>query len=149
MSNKEQKRPVASSSNRSQVSVTETTLQQTTFRGPIPHPDLLKGYNEIVPGAAERILAMAEDDAAHQRSMEVAALEAAKSEARLGQWLGFFIGMAALGTSLVALFLGSPWVASILGGTTVIGLVSVFVVGRLRKPKSHISNIPQTVETST
>ena len=65
--------------------------------------------------------------------MEVAALQTARVEARLGQWLGFGIGIAALGTSLAALFLGSPWVAGILGGATVVGLVSVFIVGRVRK----------------
>ena len=144
MSNKEQKRTIANSPNRPTGHVkTEATVQQTTFSGPIPHPELLRGYNEIVPGAAERILAMAERDAAHQRVMEAAALQAARSEVRLGQWLGFCIGMAVLSTCIAALFLGSPWVASILGSTTVVGLVSVFVIGRLRRPKSQVANNPR------
>ena len=35
-------------------------LSAEKFDGPIPHPSILKGYNDVVPGAAERILAMAE-----------------------------------------------------------------------------------------
>ena len=135
MSNKQQNKTIANSPRGAEAATkTEITAQQTSFSGPIPHPETLKGYNEIVPGAAERILAMAEDDAKHLREMEAAALNTARAEARLGQWLGFGIGIAALGTSLAALFLGSPWVAGILGGATVVGLVSVFVVGRVRKP---------------
>ena len=34
------------------------------FSGPIPPPDALAQYNNIVPGAAERILKMAENQAA-------------------------------------------------------------------------------------
>ncbi|MBD0270576.1 MAG: DUF2335 domain-containing protein [Acetobacteraceae bacterium] len=39
----------------------------TLHMGPIPAPAEFGSYNEIVPGAAERILAMAEADAAHVR----------------------------------------------------------------------------------
>ena len=93
----------------------------------------MQGYNAIIPGAAERILTMAEDDAKHQRAIEMAALNAAKFEVRLGQWLGFIIGIAALGTSLTAIFLGAEVVAGIIGGTTVVGLVSAFIFGRIKQ----------------
>ena len=116
-----------------QHKVQHTSVQQSSFSGPIPHPEILQGYNAIIPGAAERILSMAEDDAKHQRAIEMAALDAAKSEARLGQWLGFIIGIAALGTSLTATFLGAEVVAGIIGGTTVIGLVSAFIIGRIKQ----------------
>ena len=61
MSNKQQNKTIANSP-RGVATATkiEITAQQTSFSGPIPHPETLKGYNEIVPGAAERILAMAE-----------------------------------------------------------------------------------------
>ena len=45
----------------------------------------VEGYDPIVPGAAERILAMAEADAKHQREIELAALQAADHEVRRGQ----------------------------------------------------------------
>jgi uncharacterized membrane protein len=31
-----------------------------SFQGPLPPPSILRGYDEITPGAAERIIAMAE-----------------------------------------------------------------------------------------
>lgn len=83
--------------------------------------------------AAERILAMAETDSKHQHSIEFAALRAAESEVKRGQWFGFGIGSMALICSIVALLLGSSTVAAIIGGSTVVGLVSVFIVGRVIK----------------
>ena len=59
-----------------------TQIQHASFSGPIPPPTVLEGYERIIPGAAERILAMAEADAKHQRDIELAALQAADREVR-------------------------------------------------------------------
>lgn len=108
-------------------------IQQATFSGPMPPPALLEGYERIVPGAAERILAMAESDTKHQHEIEFAALRAAEGEIKRGQIFGFVIGLTALGAAIVALAMGSPAVAGVIGGTTVVGLVSVFIIGRISK----------------
>ena len=99
----------------------------------MPPPAVLEGYNRLIPGAAERILVMAEEDAKHQREIELAALRAANNEVARGQIFGFVIGLAALGASMLALYMGAPAVAGVIGGTTVVGLVSVFIVGRFAK----------------
>ena len=112
------------------VAVAATQIE-TRFSGPLPLPEILEGYNRVVPGAAERILAMAEADAKHQREMESAALTAEDAYTKRGQLLGFILAIFALSTALAALYLGSPTVAGVIGGTTVVGLVSVFVIGRL------------------
>lgn len=112
-------------------------FQQQTFAGPMPPPAILQGYEAIVPGAAERILAMAEADTKHQHAIEFAALAAAEGEVKRGQWFGFGIGALALICSIVALLLGSSTVAAIIGGSTVVGLVSVFIIGRVVKPKQE------------
>ncbi len=99
----------------------------------MPHPTELEGYERLVPGAAERILLMAEADAKHQRNIESSALLAAESEVKRGQYFAFFMGLAALGAAISALKMGSPAVAGVIGGTTVVGLVSVFIIGRFAK----------------
>lgn len=88
-------------------------------------------YNAVLPGAAERIIAMAEAEAAHVRMIETEALSGELRERRLGQICGLGIGVAALGTAALALFLGHETAATVIGGTTVVGLVSVFVIGRV------------------
>ena len=99
----------------------------------MPPPSILEGYERLLPGAAERILAMAEADTKHQHEIELAALRAADGEIKRGQIFAFIIGLTALGASMLALAMGSPTVAGIIGGTTVVGLVSVFIVGRFVK----------------
>lgn len=41
--------------------------QQISFSGPIPHPDLLAQYDQIIPNGADRILLMAEAQSRHRR----------------------------------------------------------------------------------
>jgi uncharacterized membrane protein len=47
----------------------------------------LRQYNEILPGAADRILAMAESESEHQKSMDKTAMEFKSRENRRGQYL--------------------------------------------------------------
>lgn len=110
-------------------------IQTASFSGPMPHPSILAKYEEIVPGAAERILVMAESSMRHQQEYDHAVLEASKQQLARGQILGFLIGISAIGASVYAAILGYPWLAAILGGTTVVGLVTAFVVGRLVSKK--------------
>lgn len=132
-SNSPAKRTFSPAPTTRQPQITQVTQHQ--FSGPIPHPEVLQLYDATIPGAAERILAMAEKDASHQIEIEKSALNHAAAEVKRGQIFGLIIGMLAFLTSIIALALGSEKTAMALGGTTVIGLVTVFVTGRLKQPK--------------
>jgi uncharacterized membrane protein len=93
----------------------------------------LEGYENILPGAAERILSMAENDAEHQREIEKDALNYQYKENRRGQYFGIIVVALCMIAVMVALFFGYEKAASIIGGTTVVGLVTVFVVGKKMK----------------
>jgi uncharacterized membrane protein len=55
---------------RQKVAQLVSVVFQRHFSGPLPPPEILAQYNEIVPGAAERILKMAEEQSAHRRGLE-------------------------------------------------------------------------------
>ncbi|MDX2161350.1 MAG: DUF2335 domain-containing protein [bacterium] len=59
--------------------------------GPLPSPKVLKGYEEVLPGSAERILTMAEKQLDHRQKMESAVVYQGLSQARLGLIFGFII----------------------------------------------------------
>ncbi len=40
------------------------------YGGPLPHPEILKGFESVVPGSGERILSMAEAQLQHRHAME-------------------------------------------------------------------------------
>lgn len=110
-----------------------------TFSGPLPPPDALERYDQILPGSAERILAMAERQATHRHDLEKSALRNDAREARLGQILGFLIATIAIGAgSTVALYApqtGGQIAGGLIGATGLATLVGVFVYGRKRAPE--------------
>lgn len=104
--------------------------------GPIPPPEILRKYDEIHPGLAERIIKMAEEEAAHRRIMEseVTAVQArdqtAYRRSELGQVFGFATGLAAIGGAALAAVKGAQIAASFIGTAGVTGLVTAFIMGR-------------------
>lgn len=74
---------------------------------------------------------MAEENGRHQREIEITALNKSFETYKRGQIFGLIIGSLSLATCIVALCFGANDVASIIGGATIIGLVAVFVTGRI------------------
>jgi uncharacterized membrane protein len=63
------------------------------FHGPLPLPQLLEGYEKVVPGSAERIIRMAEEQQAHRHSLEQQALRSESRNSLFGIVCAFLIGM--------------------------------------------------------
>lgn len=116
---------------------TRVETHAQAYQGPVPPPDFLEGYERIVPGSAARLLRMAEDEATHRRALESKAQDSdirerrdARIEARIGQFCGLAIGLAALGTGAFAAVSGAEWFGAIIGAGGIGGLIGVFVYGR-------------------
>lgn len=127
------------------------TFTQSITSGPIPSPDILSKYDALMPGLADRIVTMAEVEVSQRHKVEWEclvlnreALHVEAGERRIGQILGFSIGMASLAVSIVSLFMRYEIAASIIGGTTVVGLVAVFVTGRFKKDTSTDPQAPES-----
>ena len=78
-----------------------------SYRGVIPPPTAMEGYEKVCPGAADRILAMAENDLKHKHEIETKeqdsivrcrdeVLNSEISNFRRGQYFGFIIIVIAL-----------------------------------------------------
>jgi len=76
------------------------------------------------------ILSMATQESVHRRYMETKAMSRAHREAVIGQIFGFMIGISALITTILLGYFGQGAAASIVGGTTLVGLVTIFIKGR-------------------
>ncbi len=108
-----------------------------TFQGPIPHPVILEQYNKATPGAADRIISMAENEATHRHEMEKLRHEMEKlnvlsgyKEASVGQIFALIIGVVAIISGATVAVLGYPIPGAIIGSAAVVGLVTVFIRGR-------------------
>lgn len=121
---------VAPQPNPPQGGVTTVTAQRVQFEGPLPPPDILSRYDDIQPGFAERIVIMAEKEQGHRHSLESMVVTSSFREAQRGQRYGLLIGVVAIIAGAITAIAGAPVPGSIIGGGGVIGLVSVFVLGR-------------------
>lgn len=125
-----------------------TTNHETVYQGPIPQPSDLEHYDRICPGAANRILAMAEAENLHRRSQDNAVTEAniaalqqnlnseelrIKSIFRsdmIGQGLGWSVTIVCISGAIYLAMHGQPWVAGLLLGPPIMG-----VIRALRSPR--------------
>lgn len=110
------------------------------FGGPMPPPDVLAGYDKALPGAADRIVALAEGEAAHRQQMDRQHIEAFIADAHedraqqtRGQYLGFAIAVIGIVAAVVVIVATDSWPgtasAAVLGGAPLVTLVGLFLRG--------------------
>ncbi|MDG9783080.1 DUF2335 domain-containing protein [Metapseudomonas otitidis] len=116
------------------------TLHQERHSGPLPSPRQMKEYENCLPGAAERIMAMAEREQhnRHQAQREFAefrnqTLLHVKERDRRGQLLGTALAVGVLLLSFALVFLGFPKTGATLAGGTMVALAGVFVTRRAQR----------------
>lgn len=111
--------------NKTVISAVSETKQ---FIGPVPPPEILKNYDVALPGSAERILKMAEDQAHHRQAMEKAMIESEIKDGRLGMLFAFVLGVGCVATSIIVPAIAQNTAGAIMGplfGAT--GLVSMVI----------------------
>ncbi|MBI1260310.1 MAG: DUF2335 domain-containing protein [Rhizobiales bacterium] len=105
-------------------------VRQEKFSGPIAHPRHLREYEEICPGAADRIIGMAEDEAKHRQELEKIVVGGDVNDQKLGQVLGFSaLALLAIG-AMVSVYVGSDMGTGLFLGTGALGTIGVFIKGR-------------------
>ena len=118
---------------------TQTTITRT---GPLPPAEELLDYDNVVPGSAERLLKMVENQSAHRIAMEQLVIASQQKQSARGQLFGFIIGLAGIAGGMALSFYGHDAVGGVIAGTTVTGLVSVFVIGKNQQRNSLAEKKP-------
>lgn len=105
-------------------------VSMAVFQGPMPPPTMLRGYEEITPGAADRIIAMAEREQAHRHVWETHALRIDGRYALFSLAAGWSIA-AGLAVAAAAVGIWGDWrVGVALAATSATGMVWKLVQGR-------------------
>lgn len=103
------------------------------FSGPIPHPEILEGYESVCPGSAEKIINHFVKEQEHRHGIESIAMDQSMKIANKSLNFAMFFCVAVFIVGSIAAFTGHKWFASILL-TTFIGTVLAAFLG-LRKKK--------------
>lgn len=108
-------------------------LQTQEYSGPLPVPEHFARYEKVLPGAAERILRMAEMEQQKRNDLVEKDNAQVHIEYKRGQWIGLFVVLAALGVVAFGLFHDQGWPAFGLGSITILSLMTGYIFDALRK----------------
>jgi uncharacterized membrane protein len=137
--------PVKSNIQSDKKTTTEVSLSRretVTFSGPIPPPEVLSKYADIIPNGADRILKMAEKQSDHRQHLEKWAVIGGTILSYFGVFFAFILALATIyfGSNLIEK--NHTITGSIFAGVGLLGLVSAFIYGtrsrkeeRLRREK--------------
>lgn len=102
-------------------------VRQTSFSGPLPHPDILNQFDEET---RKTIVQMAVDDQKHVHEMNKTGLSGSILKDRRGQLCGVTIAVVGLiAAVLIAPY--SAFAAGIIGTLDLFGMVALFVAPRV------------------
>lgn len=110
---------------------------QISFSGILPHPDIIAEYERVLSGSAERIVAMAEKEQNFRHAIRESALSGAMKRDKRGQWMGFVTTVCILLIASIFAYSGKTIFAGTLIGLDLLGLATLFVIGRRPEKKRH------------
>ena len=131
--------------NNQQVIATQTV---THYHGAVPHPDILRGFDDIVPGAAARLIKLAEDESEHRRKLESQSLEAniitqqnqlALGETQqkyvfrsdlVGQVFGLLVCLSSIASAIYLGINGHDWLAGVIAAIPTAALIKAFALSK-------------------
>jgi uncharacterized membrane protein len=97
------------------------------YSGPVPPPELLRGYAEVYPDAPEKIFSLAENQQKHRQELEKEGLKKSYKYQLTGLTFGFLIALVLIVGALVLILMDKEILGISLLGPTFIGLVTLFV----------------------
>lgn len=104
--------------------VIETIAQSIHFSGPIPPPSMFKDYDEVLPGSADRILSLAENEQKMRGRDNTKILW--NDTARV--WGSIVVSLWLVAAGVVCAYLGEPWLGGVLGASgAVSGVIRAFL----------------------
>lgn len=107
--------------------------QSRSYMGPIPPPEMLAGYEEVLPGSANRILEMAEKQSQHRMSLEKTVTESDVKRANNGLVMAFGLSIISLAAAAYLAINGHEATASVIVGTNLAALAGSFIYGSIAR----------------
>lgn len=110
-----------------------------SFIGPLPSPSHLEKYEQILPGAADRIISMAEKQSSHRQDLEKQVIKSDIRNSLLGLIFGFIIGLGGVSCGFYLIYIGKIIEGGLFSGATIVALVSAFIYGSTQRRKERAS----------
>ena len=115
--------------------IVKKEVSQEIYSGPLPHPDHLKKYDEIYPGAAQIILSSFEKQSDHRRALEKKVINSNIKNERIGQIFAFILAILVIWIGGFLIYLGKNIAGLVALLTPLATLSGVFFIARKRNLK--------------
>ncbi len=99
------------------------------FAGPLPPPEILAGYDEIVPGTAEKIIARFIEQGTHRMELEKVVVHGNNTRANWGLAAGFVLALTTIIGAVYAMSLGFDIAGAAVVIASLASLVGTFLYG--------------------
>lgn len=103
--------------------VSSMTEALSSYQGPIPHPEHFAKYEEVLPGAGDRIIKMAE----REQENRLKSMDSQNTQRISGLWLGTFLITLLILAAVYAIHTGATALAGVIL-TPIIGLAIIYVL---------------------
>jgi uncharacterized membrane protein len=100
---------------------------------PLPPPSMLKGYEDVLPGVADRIFTLMEQQSAHRQELERTTLDRNSRSRDRGQFFAFILCALVKVGGFVAIYLGQSLVGMAAIIIAVGGVAATFLASRQRQ----------------
>ncbi len=128
------------SSDEGDAVVQSSVEMAAAYSGPLPPPEWLRQYEEVLPGIADRMMTLVEsevsnqhDAAAHHRRMQEEAVSAGITMAKRGQVVAALLGLSFLVAAVVLALTGNALLGGVIGLADLVGIVVSFTLGLSRR----------------
>jgi uncharacterized membrane protein len=116
---------------------------RTIFSGPLPHPDILAKYDQVVPGTAARLIETAQKQGEHRMDLEKTVIKGDNFRANRGMVFAFTLALVLIGSGTSCVLLGHDLAGASIIGTSLVSLIAAFLSGssgrrREREEKARI-----------
>ena len=121
----------------------------TQYTGPIPPPEVVRQWEALVSGSADRILKMAEKQATHRMSLETKLLDGDIKKSWFGLWIGFAICIILIIGGTILIILDHDVAGTAIISTNLISISAMYIYGLRNRQQERVSQLPLIIRPPT
>ncbi|MDQ3512236.1 MAG: DUF2335 domain-containing protein [Chloroflexota bacterium] len=128
------------------VHLVREEVRAELFSGPLPHPDTLAGYENILTGAADRIFTRWEMQSEHRQKLEDFTIKADAKRSDAGLRWGVALEISSLGVALLLGITDHQLAAAAIGSAGILGLGGTTVVSGITRSRERQRRVQQLMD---
>lgn len=101
----------------------------SAYAGPLPSPEAFTRYEQVCAGAADRIISMAENQAAHRQTLEKLHEETVARNSKMGIICALIIALSVLIVGALCILTGHDYAGSFIVTLDLASLCGIFIYG--------------------